>query len=244
MKKMVSGLGIALLFSILSACSSSDEAKLWINNVQKVHQNLETLQVTYEEGNDEKRHETQRKYDVVHQKGEVDSGIQGMIYYIDEGKPFLHAPAMEDEEQIKKELEFVERVMKELAANSVDPFQPYTLFDPEFIERVKVKKEDEQVKLTYHLNEKTFKRIFSQLIERSGLKKEDVVITTFEQYGLDVLIDAKSHEMISSTLIEKYHFKITGQEQEVNRTTKTFDYRYNEPLQIQIPEDAYTPTES
>lgn len=237
-----------LLFTsllVLTACGSDDgtkpkdpEAAKIIENTKKAHAELDSVYVTYDEGNDDFRHESFREMDMKNNLVRVDTQLNGMIYYADAEHDYLEGPEI-PEEQLEREHTFAALVLEEFKKISENPFHVFERMIDNLDHHMTVEKKDGMYILTYAPTKEEFTTQFQEFAKRS-IQAEDLVIEMpkYEEYRIQVIIDEETNLVQSTELVEYYTYSVEGQEFPQQRKTFTKDYRYNEALDITIPKSA------
>ncbi|MFD0942654.1 DUF6612 family protein [Savagea faecisuis] len=244
MKRLFTVLFFALLL-VLTACGSSDgtkpkdsKAAKIIEDTKKAHAELDTIYVTYDEGNDDFRHESFREMDMKNNLVRVDTQLNGMIYYADAEHNYFEGPEI-PEEQREREHTFAALVLEEFEKISENPFHVFERMIDDLENHMTVDEKDGMYILTYAPTEEEFTAQFQEFAKRS-IQADDLIIEMpeYDEYRIQIMIDKETNLVQGTELVEYYTYSVEGQEFPQQRKTFTKDYRYNEALDITIPESA------
>lgn len=244
MKRLFTALVFTLLL-VLAACGSDDGAKMKnseaakiIETTKKAHAKLDSLHVTYDEGNDDFRHESFREMDMNNNLIRVDTQLNGMIYYADAEHDYFEGPEI-PEEQLEREHTFAALVLEEFEKISENPFYVFERMIDDLENLMTVEEKDGMYILTYAPTKEEFTTQFQEFAKRS-IQANDLIIEMpeYDEYRIQIMIDKETNLVQGTELVEYYTYSVEGQEFPQQRKTFTKDYRYNEELNITIPESA------
>lgn len=242
---------ICLCLWLLVACSNEKKAEELVQEVEKEHDEVTSVESTHKEvySNDESEYE-----DVYHfeeDKVKIDFVDTDFTLYQDDEN--YEMVTTRDPSSIQgEEIATIKKELSQRKEFNRNPISFYKQFDDDFENHFKIEEEDDTWTLTYDPEEEVLETFYTKytefMLEAMNIYEGDPSISVvsnvdIKELELILTIDKETKRMVDIEFIEDASFSVDDNENALDRTLLYAYANYNEAEAIEIPSDAYDITE-